>query len=792
MNSTTKGPRIFALIIGIDNYKDTKIDRLSGAVADAENMRDFLVDDLRVSKDQRIIELYNEQATKSAMIKALKNLATKEEIGKDDPILIYYAGHGSQFQAPDDWGANLHSKIEMLLPYNFDLKGSESLEEQGLLDQTFSALLSDIALNKSNNVTVILDCCHSGSADRLIDLEAGSREVRIRRIDLPANYNLLKPEHINDNNHKGSARSSQAWHICSDVSHVLLAACERNDPAYETDDGHGVFTTALLKLLRDTSYENFTYRSLIKALPALPRSQKPQCLGLNLDRCLFNSTKIRLYSVTCDPQDPKKFILDAGSAAGITKGAMFSVRLKIFESSHIGFVECTKSNFFTSECFVPAGAASIQLQHPGNAYATQTKAGDGPDICFLIMEPDVREALEEEMKNQRVSDGRRSFRLALSSDDRYELIVHKHDSKLSFKTTDKTCHRFMADSHNDIPIGDPNALFSVLSDAAHFYWNLRHSHHARPYDISGLEQKIDIQCLKLAKSPKASEAFEQSILQPDLSNHDFNVNGIISIDISDDTACYGFKIINRSPTPLYAALFYFDVSDLSIDPFYLLGDARNKNVAPTLPAEGKGFLSIGFGDSGTAPRRFSLKEKQKVDVGFLKLYLSTRYVDFSGVAQKSPFQIDGKPRAQEAVPRETIELWDAIIIPVVLERGDLRAKTAERRQGEGSNIRRGGTQARTTTLQTQDIGHIKTSPAATSTEIFDNMERYILSFKEAREKDLLACDELQENLVRYKASLIADNELKAKGAREEIANAQASLERVQEMLRRVVTDPGTV
>lgn len=148
-------PPLFALIIGIDRYKDTDIPRLSGAVADADAMHEFLVSHIRVP-EHRVVNLRNDQATKRAMIKSIKGLATEKAIAIGDPILIYYAGHGGQVEPPAQWKPSLSSKIEMLLPYDFASKGSTTQEGQGLFDQTLSVLLDNIAQSKSDNIVSLV------------------------------------------------------------------------------------------------------------------------------------------------------------------------------------------------------------------------------------------------------------------------------------------------------------------------------------------------------------------------------------------------------------------------------------------------------------------------------------------------------------------------------------------------------------------------------------------------------------------------------------------------------------
>lgn len=81
-------------------------------------------------------------------------------------------------------------------------------------------------------------------------------------------------------------------------------------------------------------------------------------------------------------------------------------------------------------------------------------------------------------------------------------------------------------------------------------------------------------------------------------------------------------------------------------------------------------------------------------------------------------------------------------------------------------------------------------PAATSAELLEEMEEYILALRGSRAKDLSNCDKLQDNLARYKTSLVADKE-KAQGVCKEMEKAQASLDNVRAILYKVVTDLGT-
>jgi hypothetical protein len=55
------------------------------------------------------------------------------------------------------------------------------------------------------------------------------------------------------------------------------------------------------------------------------------------------------------------------------------------------------------------------------------------------------------------------------------------------------------------------------------------------------------------------------------------------------------------------------------------------------PLKGKGYLTAGYGDSGSVPHVYFLPEGQKVDVGILKLFVSRKQVNLLHIGQSSPF-----------------------------------------------------------------------------------------------------------------------------------------------------------
>jgi hypothetical protein len=237
---------------------------LTGCVADADDIYDFLVKTMGVSPSD-IINLRNEQATRAKIKSSLQALAKNERIRNGDSIVIYFAGHGSTAKAPSGWSTD-ESSIQMFLPHDFDYTSTEN-DAQGFFDLTFAALLSEIAKAKGDNITVIMDSCHSGSSTRSDD-----SDVRVRGFDLPSGYipQPLVDEDILVEGHRGmvTAPGSEKTGL---ASHVLLAACSANGTARETGD-RGIFTQALMSLLRDpaTHVHNVTYLDIVDRLPDLP------------------------------------------------------------------------------------------------------------------------------------------------------------------------------------------------------------------------------------------------------------------------------------------------------------------------------------------------------------------------------------------------------------------------------------------------------------------------------------------------------------------------------------------
>ncbi|SJL15636.1 uncharacterized protein ARMOST_19140 [Armillaria ostoyae] len=424
--------------------------------------------------------------------------------------------------------------------------------------------------------------------------------------------------------------------------------------------GRGVFTSALLSLLREKGVDKLTYKDVIIDLPDL-HAQNPQCEGIHQSRCLFNSKvanpQRESYLIRASSDTPGQYILEAGEAHGITKGAELVVFADRTMTSEIGTVVASSITAFTTTCdFSPrinANETPFPLPTPG--FVSQTQVGEGQGVSLLI-EPDER-LLGVFKQADEMQAGKRGFRLVNSRDDEPDLVVAADGDVVHFKIMDKLCRQHgLTRMPFEVKIDDADAIYRILQSSADFYWHLHRSNKRSP-----LAGKVTLECMKLKETGEYTNDLKE-VLTPDPNGDNLNIGDVIMVDV-DEVAIYGFKITNTTSVPLYVSMFYFDVSDLSISSYYQPGHAKKDTDVSLAPGDS---LTIGYGASGTVPHIYRLRKGQDVDVGFLKLFFSTEYMDLSGVVQNSPFddvRQSGRPPVRKRY------LWHTMCVAVVQTKG---------------------------------------------------------------------------------------------------------------------------
>ena len=133
-----------ALIIGINNYKEWN--PLKTAVKDAKALKEVLVQRYGFKRDKVVLRTDNE-ATRLRLILDLRSLASN--LGNQDNLLIYYAGHG---QLDDLTGDG----------YWIPVEGKLKNPATWISHSTVKNILSSERV-KGKNIVVIADSCYSGT-----------------------------------------------------------------------------------------------------------------------------------------------------------------------------------------------------------------------------------------------------------------------------------------------------------------------------------------------------------------------------------------------------------------------------------------------------------------------------------------------------------------------------------------------------------------------------------------------------------------------------------------------------
>jgi pimeloyl-ACP methyl ester carboxylesterase len=243
---------VYALLVGIDKYPKPE-HRLSGCRNDVAAFEQLLR--LRVAPAAlRLETLLDEQASRGAVIQRFQEHLGKA--GRGDTALFFYAGHGSQERAPEEFLPVEPDGLDETLV----LWDSREAGQWDLADKEVAALIREAAANGSHMVA-ILDCCHSGSGTRR---PADEGAPKVRR--LPKDGRIRPLHTLLPQAQAAAARSlgDSGWDLGDEGRHILLAACRDDQEAAEyAGEGQkrGAFSYFLLDALREAP-ANVTYRDL--------------------------------------------------------------------------------------------------------------------------------------------------------------------------------------------------------------------------------------------------------------------------------------------------------------------------------------------------------------------------------------------------------------------------------------------------------------------------------------------------------------------------------------------------
>lgn len=196
--------KAWAVVIGIDDYQNPKIGNLRYAVADAKAVAKTLE-----QRGYQVTDLYNEQATRRAIERELRSKLPRR-VGKQDRVLIFYAGHGQ------DDTVEGGQTMGYLLPADSD---RDDIPATGISMGTVKELADALP---AKHALFLLDVCFGGIAGT------------VKRGSPPA------------------VTEAYLKQITREKGRHLITAGEANQEVIEAPKwGHSVFTYFLLKGLNE-------------------------------------------------------------------------------------------------------------------------------------------------------------------------------------------------------------------------------------------------------------------------------------------------------------------------------------------------------------------------------------------------------------------------------------------------------------------------------------------------------------------------------------------------------------
>ncbi len=232
-----------AVLIGINRYMIPGAD-LRGCVNDVKNLQGVLTKHYGFKADD-ITALTDFAATKKAMQAAIRDLVGKARAG--DVVLLHYSGHGAN--VPDKDGDEADNRDEILCPTDLDWK--DPLTDDWLRT-TFNKLRAGVSL------TVIMDCCHSGTNTRVLLPPDAPMIPRY----LPNPWDLMAEESGRKLRGKlrgelrasPRARRKKSDIVVADIPELLITGCrdtQTSADAYIGKSYNGALTYHLVAALND-------------------------------------------------------------------------------------------------------------------------------------------------------------------------------------------------------------------------------------------------------------------------------------------------------------------------------------------------------------------------------------------------------------------------------------------------------------------------------------------------------------------------------------------------------------
>jgi hypothetical protein len=298
---------------------------LRGPLNDAELMTTVLEE-----QGFEVVKCCGTQATSDNIRSKWRHLINQSSAG--DAVVIYYSGHGGiadcgrgTLAANGDYNDTRPWRYQFIVPMDFD-QASEGRDFRGILDIELSQLLNTTT-EKTKNVTLILDCCHSGRMARQPGYGDQARPKSLARV-----YHHDISKYIEQCRNQG--RLLKETHLEGNPHAVRITAAATTESAFEYTNPagkvYGAMTEILTSAIREGYGQEVSWRTTLMRVRESVNVNFPQ-----QHPCAEGpDTRLHFSTKQLDPSRTRDFVLKveagrpvlrAGRIAGVHKGNTYAI-----------------------------------------------------------------------------------------------------------------------------------------------------------------------------------------------------------------------------------------------------------------------------------------------------------------------------------------------------------------------------------------------------------------------------------------------------------------------------------
>ncbi len=583
----------FALLVGINSYANLpSMYQLEGCVNDVNLMKKLLIEVFQFDSTH-IRTLTDESATRENIINEFEKFLI-HNARKEGQALFYYSGHGAQMTDLNRDEADGYD--ETIVPHDSRDKKKRVID---IPDDKLGELLGKLT-QKCKNVTVMFDCCHSGSGVRgeiakprqLPKLELEGPKTRAEAITTDGPSGFLPPA----------------------SNYVHISACKDREYALEYA-GHGVLTYFFNRVVRNNP--NATYREIMHKVRedvAFDHpTQTPQLEGVRRDAPIFRDLgHVEEFIEVVDVKEDK-VQLSAGMAHNVTEGSIYALyesgttTPENNEDNYLGEVKITQVNPFTSWAQFEEKKGS----HFKNAAAFETAHHYG-DMQMAVRlnlkdEPDLQAKVEQAFAEHKDKE---DLIKVVSDKAKYDINIRFENDKLILERPDLTQLKKLEPDDNSIKY----SLIDILTTEAR---------RMNVFKLENQKSKLTVD-MKLERWEDVDE----------------NITPVNKLEIEETEG--GQRVLNEGDI---IRLTIKNTSRKSLYP-YLLDIGTGGNISLLFPAEGAEDSPLNPGESiQTSLMQITPPE----GLNALKLIATTIPTDFSVLTQQGYRSIDPTQTAQRGL-----------------------------------------------------------------------------------------------------------------------------------------------